>query len=279
MTGGVEFTKKVGFFEGKVIAINPTPEEFKSILGIDLQEDSKSAEYLGVAADGTTKVRASVWLEDVKTGDKFNVGFFMEDNKRTNKDGTKKQYINNIGISTWADSEDNLPSWFVKRDYRVAYIGEAEFVEFLRIWLGGLNFQDESAELSLDWKKIIKGNFKEWKDEIGGEYCQTVGALATIKTVEKEDGPKSYQGIYNKAFFPGYSIKFLRLTDYNNQEVIRSLTFKKQKDLKMHERFVINVVGEYGCKDFYTFRELHDYNPDSNLVESNKTFATDDADY
>lgn len=278
-SGNVEFTKKVGFFEGKVIAINPTPEEFKSILGIDLQEDSKSAEYLGVSPDGTTKVRASVWLEDVKTGDKFNVGFFMEDNKRTNKDGTKKQYINNIGISTWADSEENLPAWFVKKDYRVAYVGEAEFVEFLRMWLGGLDFQADNAELALDWKKIIKGNFKEWKDEIDGEYCQTVGALATVRTVEKEDGPKSYQGVYNKAFFPGYSIKFMRLTDYNNQETIRSLSFKRQKDLKMHERFVVNVVGEYGCKDFYTFKELHDYDPEANLVESNKSFASDDSDY
>ena len=103
--------------------------------------------------------------------------------------------------------------------------------------------------------------------------------MATVKTVEKEDGPKSYQGIYNKAFFPGYSIKFLRLTDYNDQNVLRSLSFKSNRDLKMHERFVLNVIGEYGCKDFYTFKELQDYNADDNLVESNKTFATDDADY
>ena len=279
MTGGQEFTKKVGFFEGRVIAINPTAEEFKSILGIELQPESKSAEYLGTSPDGTTKVRASVWLEDVKTGDKFNVGFFLEDNKKMNKDKTKKQYINNIGITSWADSEENLPAWFVKRDYRVAYVGEEEFVGFLRTWIGGLDFQNENAELTLDWKKIIKGNFKEWQDEIGGEFAQTVGALATVKTVEKEDGPKSYQGIYNKAFFPGYSIKFLRLTDYNDQNVLRSLSFKSNRDLKMHERFVLNVIGEYGCKDFYTFKELQDYNADDNLVESNKTFATDDADY
>ena len=45
MTGGQEFTKKVGFFEGRVIAINPTAEEFKSILGIELQPESKSTEY------------------------------------------------------------------------------------------------------------------------------------------------------------------------------------------------------------------------------------------
>jgi hypothetical protein len=278
-TGSVDFVKKVGFFEGRVIAINPTPEEFKSVLGIDLPEDSKSAEYLGVSSDGTTKVRASVWLEDVKTGDKFNVGFFMEDNKRANKDGTKKQYINNIGIATWADSEDNLPTWFTAREYRVAYVGEAEFVELLRTWLGGLNFKDESSELMLDWKKIIKGNFKEWKDEIGGDFCQTVGALATVRTVDKEDGPKSYQGVYNKAFFPGYSIKYLRLVDYNDQSVIRTLSFKKSKELKMHERFILNVVGEYGCKDFYTFKELHDYNPEDNLVESDKAITSDGDDY
>ncbi len=278
-TASVEFAKKVGVFESKVIAINPTAEEYKDILGFDLKEDSKQTEYLS-EKDGVSKVRIDVWLQDVKSDFKTKVSFFLEDTKRTNKDNTKKQYVNSVGMCSWASSEDGLPSWFVKnRDYRVAYTGEEEFVSFLRVWLGGLDFMHSKTELQLDWKKVISGNLKEWRDEIGGEWCQTVGALATIKTVEKEDGPKSFQGIYNKAFFPGYAVKNMRLVDYNSSEVVRGLTFKKSADLRPQERFVINVTGEYGCKDYYTFRDLHDYDPEANLVESDKVISTDGADY
>jgi hypothetical protein len=131
----------------------------------------------------------------------------------------------------------------------------------------------------LDWKKVMSGDLTDLKDQIDGEFTQTVGALATVKTVDKEDGPKSYQNIFIKSFFPGYSIKSMRLVDYNNPDVVRGLKFRKTAELKMHERFVVNTVGEYGCRDYYTFEELHDYDPDSNLVESDKVIAADSADF
>lgn len=279
-SGGGDYAKKVGFFEATVLAINPSAEEYKTQLGIELKEDSKATEYISTDKDGTTKVRVDVWLQDVKTEEKLKVTFWLEDNKKFNKDKTKKQYVNSIGITTWAASEEDLPQWFGKnREYRVAYIGEEEFIGFLRTWLGALDFKDESTELMLDWKSVMRGNLKEWKEQIDGEWCQTVGALATIKTVEKEDGPVSYQNVYNKAFFPGYSIKYMRNMDYNNPETLRSLSFKTLKELKMHERFVLTVTGEYGCKDFYTFKDLHDYNPNENVAASDKVYSTDDADY
>jgi hypothetical protein len=278
-----DFTKKVGIFEAEVIAINPTVEEYKDILGRELKEDSKATEYL-YYKDGVAKVRVDIWLKDVKAdkeGVHFidKVTFFLEDTKRSNKDGSKKQYVNNIGMCSWASSEENLPTWFVKRDYRIAYTGEEELITFLRTWLGNLDFSKEDCQVSLDWKKIIVGNLKEWRDEIGGEWCASVGALATVKTVEKEEGPVSYQNIYNKAFFPGYSIKKMRLVNYNDPTVIRGVSFKSSKELQQHERFVINVTGEYGCKDFYTFKDLQDYDLNSNLVESDKVISEEGSDF
>ena len=46
----------------------------------------------------TLYLRVDFWLEEVKNKDKFKVTFFLRTKKRENKDGTKKQYINNIGI-------------------------------------------------------------------------------------------------------------------------------------------------------------------------------------
>ncbi len=274
-----EYPKKVGLFEANVIAINPTMEEYKDVLNMELKEDSKAVEYLGKSQDGNTTLRVDFWLEEVKNKDKFKVTFFLEDKERTNKDETKKQYINNIGTCSWADDANNLPSWFAGRDYRVAFTGEEDLYNFVKTWLGNLDYRDAETTLQLDWKTLMKGNLKDLKSQIDGEYCTTVVALATIKTVVKDDAAKEYQSVYNKGFLASYNLKQFRLVDYNSPSVLSNVRSKKSKDLKPHERFVLNVTGEYGCKDFYIFKDLKEYNSEDNLVASDSVISDDDASY
>jgi hypothetical protein len=207
------------------------------------------------------------------------VTFFLENKEKENKDQTKKQYINTVGVCSWADDVNNLPTWFSSREYRIAYLGEEDLYNFLRTWLGNLDYRDAETTLQLDWKKLMKGNVKDLKDQINGEWCTSIVALATIKTVIKEDDTKEYQGVYNKAFLPAYAIKQFRLVDFNNPSLVSNLRTKKSKDLKPHERFVINVNGEYGCKDFFILKDLKEYNPDDNLVASDKVISEDGADF
>lgn len=274
-----DFVKKVGLFEGKVIAINPSAEEYSEVLGMELKEDSKATEYIGESNDGNTTLRVDVWLEDIKSGDKFKTVFFLEDKKKENKDGTKQQYINAVGVCSWADDVNNLPDWFVKRDYREAYVGEEELYGFLRTWLGNLDYRDAETILQLEWKKLMKGNVKDIKDQIDGELCTNVVALATVKTVEKEGEMKEYQSIYNKAFLPPYSLKQFRLVDYHNEEVLNKLKAKKPKDLKVHEKFVIQITGEYGSKDSFKLKDLAEYNADDFLVGSDKVIEESNSEY
>jgi hypothetical protein len=278
-TGESNFSKKVGLFEAKVIAINPTIEEFKDKLGIELKEDSKAIEYLGTSQDGNKTVRIDVWLEEVKNKDKFKVAFFLENKERENKDGTKKQYINTVGSCSWADDENNLPKWFTERECRVAYVGEEDLYNFMRTWLGDLDYRDAETTLQLDWSKLMKGNVKDLRDQIGGEWCTNIVALATVKTVEKDGELKEYQGVYNKAFLPAYTLKQFRLIDFSSSTTLKQLREKKSKDLKPHERFVLGITGEYGCKEFYTFKDIADYNADDNLVASDKVLEEDDSDF
>lgn len=274
-----EYAKKVGLFEANVIAVNPTPEEYNDILGIQLQDGSKATEYLGESNDKKKTLRVDFWLEEVKSRDKFKLTFFLEDKVKENKDATKKQYINNVGTCSWAADPNDLPTWFTSRDYRVAFVGEEEFYNFVRTWLGGLDYRDASTTLQLDWKSLMKGNLKDLKAQLGGEYATTVVALATIKTVEKEGETKEYQGVYNKAFLPSYNLKQFRLIDYNRADILSGLKQKKTKDLKPHERFVLNVTGEYGCKDFYILKDMKEYNANDNLVASDSVISEDGADY
>ena len=274
-----EFAKKIGLFEARVIAVNPTTEEYADVLGRQLKEDSKSTEYLGTSKDGNSRLRIDFWLEEVKTREKFKLTFFIENKEKENKDLTKKQYINNIGRCTWADSPNNLPTWFKERENRVAFVGEEDLYNFLRSWLSNIDFSSKKSTLQLEFNKLIKGNVKELKDEINGEWATNIVALATVTSKETPDGTKEYQAIYSKAFLPPYSIKAFRLIDYNKADAISALRQKSQKELKPHERFVLNVVGEYGCKDFFTFKELKDYNSEDNLVASDKVIAEDDSDF
>jgi hypothetical protein len=280
-TGNSEFTKKVGLFEANVIAINPTLEQFKSVLGMEIKEDSKAVEYLSESKDGNTVLRVDFWLEDVKNAEnKFKVSFFLEDKERSNKDGSKQQYINNVGTCSWAADVNDLPEWFSNRDYRVANIGEEDLYNFMRTWLGELDYRVATTTLQLEWKKLMKGNVKDLKDQINGEWCSSIVAMATVITKEKEGEIKEYQGIYNKAFLSGYSLKNFRLVDYSNKQVLKGLEGKKSKDLKPHERFVINLNGEYGCKDYFIFKDLEEYNPGDNLVSSDAAMSSeDDGDY
>ena len=277
---GESFGKKVGLFEANVVAINPTLEEFKDILGMELKEDSKAAEYVGDTKDGNTYLRVDFWLEEVKNKDKFKVSFFLEDKERENKDGTKKQYINSVGMCSWAADENDLAEWFTKdRDYRVAYTGEEDLYNFMRTWLAELDYRKASTTLQLEWKKLMRGNVKDLKDQIDGEWCGTVGALATVIVKERDGESKEYQGIYNKAFLYGGALKQFRLVDYSNKRLQSDLKNKKPRDLKGHEKFVVNVTGEYGCKDYYILKDLQDYNTDDNLVASDAFISDDGDDY
>ena len=275
-----QYTKRVGLFEANVVAINPTAEEFKDILGMELKEDSKATEYLGETRDGNNYLRVDFWLQRVNQDDKFKVSFFLEDKERENKDGTKKQYINSIGMCSWAADENDLADWFTKdRDYRVAYVGEEDFYNFVRVWLSELDYRDAETVLQLEWKKLMRGNVKDLKDQIDGEWAKSIVALATVIVKDKDGESKEYQGIYNKAFLSGYALKQFRLVDYGDRRVQDSLKNKKPRDLKAHEKFVINVIGEYGCKDYYILKDLQDYNADDNLVASDAFISDDGDDY
>jgi len=268
--------KKVGLFSGKVIAINPSIEEYKEVLGIDLKEDSKATEYIGESKEGNRTVRINFWLEDVKSKNRFPVGFFLEDKEKENKDKTKKQYINSVGATSWADDPNNLPDWFKGRDYRVAKVGEEELYTFLSNFLGKLDLRDPEAVLSIEWKKLMKNNLSDLKNQIDGEYSQNVGAMAEVKTTE--DG-KEYQSVYNKAFVPEYALKNFKLVDYSKPEEQAKIKAKAPKDRKVHEKFVFAITGEYGSKNFFKFTELADYDPAENIVSSNEPISKEGSDY
>jgi hypothetical protein len=302
-----DFGKKIGMVEVEVLCINPTEEEYKEILGIELKEDSKATNYLGESNDGNNYVRVDFWLamviprnkltnlpsfdkkgvlftdeypydeDKAQVPPKYKVSFFLEDSPRTNKDETKQQFINNIGVCSWAADEDTLPVWFAERDYRVANSGEEDFYSFLRTWLGGLDYRDDETELSLSWKDLMKNKLGDLKELIGSEYAVSFLAMAIVIIKGEGDNIREYQGIYNREFLPSYTMKHFSSIDYSNPEILARIQ-AKTKDLKPHERFVKNVSGEWGCKNIYSFSPISDFIAENHLVASTDTAGGDGVD-
>ena len=48
------------------------------------------------------------------------------------------------------------------------------------------------------------------------------------------------------------------------------------KELKAHERFVMAIAGEYGCKNAYSFSELHEFIPGEHITSSNEVMTGED---
>jgi len=287
MIGGVkrevssmpEFEKKVGLFEANVVAINPDGEELNELLGVKTEEEARPINYLDTAPDGTNRVRIDVWLEEVKSKQKFKMSMWLEDKIRESRDGLKKQYINEAGASCWATEQGNLADWFIKREYREAHVGEEIFYNFLRTWLGKLDYNSPRTTLVVAWNKIMRNSLSELRAQIGGEWTNSIVAMATIQTKEREGEVREYQSVYGKAVLPVSALKQFRLVDYHNADVLRRIQSAVPRDLSIAEKFVKEVTGQFGCRDYYRFKDIESYNPNNNVATSDKVISDDGADF
>lgn len=281
-----EFTKQTGFFEGKVVAINPSKEKIEKMLGTELDEDPV---YIS-EEEGVAKAQIVFWIKDMKAeeGQGYrSVRFFLKDVQRENKISEedkatkvkKKQYINSIGLTTWADNSANLPEWFVERDFRVAMEGEEELYGFVTAWLNQLDRKDKDTLLAFDFRRLIQGNIKELTELIGSDYEGTIVCLVTVRKVEKDGESKEYEQIYNRDFMPGFAMKQVRLKTIDAEFIERAKATERKKRSVL-QRFVLKVTdSQYGIKDFYTLGELEEYDPTKNPVNSDKVLMDGDTEY
>jgi hypothetical protein len=270
-----DFSKETGLFEGKVLAFNPSKEQLEKLLNTTVD---KEPEYTGEDA-GVKKASLVVWLQDVKSKKIKPLRFFLKDIEKVNKDGTKKQYITNVGDASWADSEENLPDWFKKRPYRVAKEGEEALYKFAIDWLSKLDRKDEKSSLEFDWKELIKGNARELSKLIGSEFEESVVVLNTVRVVESGGEKKEYEQVYNQAFLPGYTMKYIRSTKIDDVfvEVAKKADRKSRSRL---QNFVLAVKDpQYGVKDYFTLGELETYDASKNIASSDKVISDEDASY
>lgn len=294
----------VGWAESKVVAVNPTQEEFEK-MGMDVEEEPVYQKE----KDGETLTWVDFWMEELKTGLKYKRTFFVQDvpAKTTNKEEKpnfveKTQYVNQIGDSFWAANKKDLSESFTKfrkkkgksgdeyetygdKTIRIAKKGEGDLMNFIKMWMGGCNFRDVNTNILLDMKKIFNGNFKEIKEQVGGEftviekngreYPSTIADVLEVKTVVAEDGAKEYQSVWRRPV-AGWLMKSIRNTKFTRENIQKWKKEAKGKDnpegvrwLKDYERVAVEIsTGEHKSKNFYSLEPMHEYNSEDNFVSS-----------
>jgi len=187
-----------GLTQVKMVAVNPTLKELQE-MGYNFQQEPV---YL-TEEEGVRKLRLDFYFKNATVSNKIT--FFLENRPRVNKDGTKNEFINHYGQSTWAadlnealnKTASNGKKWFNAEGAREAYVGETSLIEFLKQWL---NTNPNDKVYIEDMEALFKGNVKELQYYVNAAKDNIVWVLLTYS--EKEG--KYYQNVDNGLFIRGY---------------------------------------------------------------------------
>lgn len=235
-TEGVAFDKYIGVGVVNILAVNPTKEKLEELYGTQIQ---KEPEYTG-EKDGVKWARVDFIIRVNKdkhpdidyTG---KLSFFLRNEKRVNKDGTKMQVIDKYGETGWVTKEEFANKTYDKSkfarlsgEYKPCLVGEDSLVRAIKAFLvipdstkyvdGKWVFNDNlgDCEATLDnIDKYFNGDFKELTTIIGMQPNNRVKVVFGVRTA---DDNKQYQAFYTN------HIMRLNVNDYSrvDAEIKRS---------------------------------------------------------
>lgn len=246
-----EFKRYIGVTPVFVKAVNPNKNEHEALFNTTLDE---APNYLGKVSDSDGNEFANARISVVLQPDTEKIGFemplvtmamFLQNRPRVGATSGKIQVIDKYGRTAWATPEDvqnkNIPVYSngpadIDKDYRPAYVGEEELMEFVKaylcipsvtIWDNNLKkmvpntkVKPEECECRFDnLDKVFKGDFSEIKDALGFQPTNKVKVLLGVRT-DAESG-KMYQAVYTKKFLRNSSNNFNAL-DKEIQEMVNN---------------------------------------------------------
>lgn len=287
------FRRFVGIGAMKVVATNPTMDEWNKITGGNVQ---KEPEYVTTNAEGIKQARVTLLLQ---TDPKRTIGeidtiipvtFWFSKTPVQGSQSGKYRIIDKYGQCAWATKEEieakKIPQYSngpanIDADYRLLIRGEEEFTNFLRAYLSvpnprifnkttnawEVNPHLDECEARIDnIKKIFDGDFKEIKSIISLRPNNHCKILFGVKTTE--DG-KEYQDVFTGVF----------VSERNPNNTVFAKELKKQTDLGRYKSTYfgdLNANGEVILSDLREYiipaTELEPTGMPAPTVESDTTF-------
>lgn len=250
-TEAKEFKRYIGVAPVFIKSINPDKKEHEALFNTSLDEAPK---YIDTKEDDEGNSYKSARVQLVLEPDIEKIGFemplitmaiFLQDRPRVGTKLGKTQVIDKYGRTAWA-SEDELASHAIPqykngpadidKDYRPAYVGEEELMEFVKaylcipsitVWDNNLRkmvpntrVKPEECECRFDnLANLFKGDFSEVKDALGFQPTNKVKVLLGVRT-DAESG-KLYQAVYTRKFLRNSSNNLSSL-DKEIQEMVKN---------------------------------------------------------
>ncbi len=299
-----EFKRFIGVCPVFVKAVNPNKAEHEKLFNTTLEE---SPVYVQDKEDNDGNSYKNVRISVVLQPDVEKIGFdmplvtmplFITNQKQHGANSGKYQVVDKYGRFAWATeaeiSAKEIPTYGngkkadISNDYRIAYVGEEDLTNFIRVFLCipsitkwdnnekcmvlNTDVKPEECECRLDietFEKFFKGDFSEIKDILGFQPTNKVKVCLGVRT---DANGKLFQSIYTKKFISNAATNYSSLDKALQADIAYATTHNKA----LSTEYSAKAVHEYSVTPTtFTASESSEVTPSSDMPfdDSSDPFA------
>lgn len=269
-----EFKRYIGVCPVFVKAVNPNKAEHEKLFNTTLEE---APVYVQDKEDNNGNSYKNVRISLVLQPDVEKIGFemplvtmplFITNQKQHGANSGKYQVVDKYGRFAWATeaeiSAKEIPTYSngkkadVSNDYRIAYVGEEDLTNFIRVFLcipsitkwdnnekcmvPNTDVKPEECECRLDVEsieKFFKGDFSEIKEILGFQPNNKIKVCLGVRT--DANSGKLFQSVYTKKFMSNAS------TNYNSfdKALQADIAYASEHSKTLNTEYSAEAVHEY----------------------------------
>lgn len=270
---GQSYKRYIGIAPVFIKAVNPDKALHEKLFNTQLEE---APNYLSsIEVDGYNVPNARILV--VLQPDTDKIGFdmplitmslFIQNRARVGAATGKTQIIDKYGRTAWASPEElkahAIPMYSngpadIDKDYRPAYIGEQELVDFVKAYLCIPNvtiwdnnskkripnpkFTPEECECRFDkLNKLFEGDFSEIRDALDFQPTNKVKVLLGVRT-DAESG-RLYQTVYTRKFLSNAATNYSSM----EQEIQNMINSANASGRSLNTEYEVVPVHEYSVE-------------------------------
>ena len=299
-----EFKRFIGVCPVFVKAVNPNKVEHEKLFNTTLEE---APVYVQDKEDNDGNSYKNVRISVVLQPDTEKIGFdmplvtmplFITNQKQHGANSGKYQVVDKYGRFAWATeaeiSAKEIPTYSngkkadISNDYRIAYVGEEDLTNFIRVFLcipsitkwdnnekcmvPNTDVKPEECECRLDietFEKFFKGDFSEIKDILGFQPTNKVKVCLGVRT---DANGRLFQSVYTKKFISNAATSYSSLDKALQADIAYATTHNKA----LSTEYSAKAVHEYSVTPTtFTASESSEVTPSSDMPfdDSSDPFA------
>ena len=299
-----EFKRFIGVCPVFVKAVNPNKAEHEKLFNTTLEE---APVYVQDKEDSDGNSYKNVRISVVLQPDTEKIGFdmplitmplFITNQKQYGANSGKYQVVDKYGRFAWATeaeiSAKEIPTYSngkkadISNDYRIAYVGEEDLTNFIRVFLcipsitkwdnnekcmvPNTDVKPEECECRLDietFEKFFKGDFSDIKDILGFQPTNKIKVCLGVRT---DANGKLFQSVYTKKFISNAATNYSSLDKALQADIAYATTHNKA----LSTEYSAKAVHEYSVTPTtFTTSESSEVTPSSDMPfdDSSDPFA------